>query len=232
MKIHCDLNIPCSGHLDRTAIDKLKLILSQLTQLNECAVALNYKMEGFNKNNIPRLLDTNIINPASFNSNYSLKIYTRITIDTNEPIHNEDLMMLRQKFDLIALRTNNLKVFQDACHIYNIDIISLHCDERLAFELKSIDIKQALKRKIYFELCYAPAIRDNQSRSFTIQLAKQLYEYTLGDNMIISSEAEIVSEIRSPGSIFYFAKSIGLPNDKAKFTTEKHCQQLLNKIKQ
>ncbi|KAI9475729.1 MAG: RNase P subunit p30-domain-containing protein [Benjaminiella poitrasii] len=227
-KTHYDLNIPYSGSVDRIAIDKLKLILSRLTQFNECTIALNYKLESLNGKNIPKLLDTSIFDPTSLNSKYPLNIYTRITVDTNDLIDNKDLNNLKKKFDLIALRTNNLNVFQAACHAYDIDIISLHCNERLAFELKPADVKKALERKIYFELCYAPAIRDNQAKSYTLQLAKQLFEYTLGSNMIISSEAETVSEIRSPGDILYFAKSFGLPNDKAKFTTEKYCQQLLN----
>jgi len=31
-EMYCDLNIPCSAQADRSAIDKLKLILSRLTQ--------------------------------------------------------------------------------------------------------------------------------------------------------------------------------------------------------
>jgi RNase P/RNase MRP subunit p30 len=36
-----------------------------------------------------------------------------------------------------------------------------------------------------------------------MQVAKQLFEYTQGNKIIISSEAEIVSEIRNPGDVFY-----------------------------
>jgi RNase P/RNase MRP subunit p30 len=127
---------------------------------------------------------------------------------------------LKKIFDLIALRTSNLEVFRTACQSSDIDIISLHCDERLAFELSPDDIKNAIAKNVYFELCYAPAIRgkwqstscllkanliskDNQARTYTMQLAKQLFQYTKGQHMIISSEAEIVSEIRNPADIFY-----------------------------
>lgn len=44
---------------------------------------------------------------------------------------------------------------------------------------------------------------DVQARTYTIQVAKQLFEYTKGDHCIISSEAEIVSEIRNPADVFY-----------------------------
>jgi RNase P/RNase MRP subunit p30 len=46
-------------------------------------------------------------------------------------------------------------------------------------------------------------ILDVQARTYTIQAAKQLFEHTQGNNCIISSEAEIVSEIRNPADIFY-----------------------------
>ena len=60
---------------------------------------------------------------------------------------------------MIALRTNDYNVFHAACQSNQIDIISLHVDERLTFELNSVDIKNALEKNIYFEICYAPAIR-------------------------------------------------------------------------
>lgn len=44
---------------------------------------------------------------------------------------------------------------------------------------------------------------DAQARTYTVQLAKQLFEYTQGRNVIISSEAHIVSEIRNPADVFY-----------------------------
>ncbi|KAK4515650.1 uncharacterized protein ATC70_010601 [Mucor velutinosus] len=219
--MYCDLNIPCSAQRDRSAIDKLKLILSRLTQLNEATVALNYTMES----KIPKPIDESIFDPSILNSKYPLKLYKRVTIDAINPQH---IAELRKQFDLIALKTNDYTVFHAACQSNLIDIISLYADERLTFELSSVDIKNALERNIYFEICYAPAIRDAQARTYTVQLAKQLFEYTQGRNVIISSEAHIVSEIRNPADVFYFAKSIGFPNDKAKFTVEKHCEQLLN----
>lgn len=115
----------------------------------------------------------------------------------------ETLVQLRENFDLIAIKTTNLGVFQQACASDAIDIISFYFTERLPFELKAADINKALERHIFFELSYANAIRDAQARTYTIQVAKQLFEYTHGNNCIISSEAEIVSEIRNPADVFY-----------------------------
>jgi RNase P/RNase MRP subunit p30 len=60
---------------------------------------------------------------------------------------------------LIAIKTTDVNVFKEACRIYNIDIISFYFNERMSFELSAVDIKKALERNIYFELCYANAIR-------------------------------------------------------------------------
>ncbi|KAI8883197.1 PHP domain-like protein [Backusella circina FSU 941] len=172
---------------------------------------------------------------SSIEADHPIRILTRVTIITNDVLSTEALTDLRQNYDLIALRTNNMQVFKQACQSYDIDIISLYPNERLEFELEQHDIELAMSRHVYFELCYSPSIRDNQARTMTLQLAKQLIEYTKGQKLIISSEAEIVSELRLPGDIFYFAKALGLPNDKAKFTTEKNGEQLLyyiNKRKQ
>ncbi|GAA5801794.1 RNase P subunit p30-domain-containing protein [Helicostylum pulchrum] len=223
--MYCDLNIPCSPNPDRASIDRLKLILSRLAQFQECTAALNFTMEG---EKIPTVSEKYDIAIELLNCQFPLTILTRVTIDTNEPLQPGIIQQLRNGFDLIALRTSNLSVFKEACASYDIDIISLSCTERMSFELNSVDINKALERFVFFELCYANAIRDVQARTYTMQVAKQLFEYGHGDKLIISSEAEIVSELRNPADVFYFAKSIGLPNDKAKFTVEKNCEQLLN----
>lgn len=44
---------------------------------------------------------------------------------------------------------------------------------------------------------------DIQARTYTMQVAKQLFEYGDGKRLIISSEAEIVSELRNPADVFY-----------------------------
>ncbi|CEP07370.1 hypothetical protein [Parasitella parasitica] len=209
MKMYYDLNIPYSEQADRSAVDRLKLILSRLTQLNEATVALNYTTGS-------KPINESIFDPSILNSVYPLTCYKRVTV---ESIDLQQIADLRDQFDLIAMRTNDYDEFHKACQSDTIDIISLHVDERLSFELNAVDIKNALQNNIYFEICYAPAIRDNQARIYTLQLAKQLFEYTQGQHVIISSEAQTVSEIRNPADVFYFAKSIGFPNDKAKFTS-------------
>lgn len=115
---------------------------------------------------------------------------TRVTINTNEPLEDvsfltarlnsskltankwnslqDTIKQLRDRFDLIAIRTNELYIFQEACRSYNIDLISLYCNERLSFELNSIDVNKALERNVFFELCYANAIRGTACKSYNL----------------------------------------------------------------
>ncbi|KAI8380110.1 RNase P subunit p30-domain-containing protein [Blakeslea trispora] len=225
-----DLNIPISFQPDRTAIDRLKLILSRLSRFNDCTVALNYTVDTIGKGKPLKPIEvTDLFDISTLQSNHSLRIIHRLTVQTDKPLSHEEIKPLKSQFDLVSIRTSSLAVFHLACTFYDIDLISLDCKERMAFELRATDIQSAVGRNIYFELCYAPSIRDNQLKTYTMQLAKQLFEHTKGHKLIISSEAEFVSEIRNPADIFYFAKAIGLPNDLAKFTVQKHPEQLIHK---
>lgn len=82
-----------------------------------------------------------------------------MALEAHSNDHQEDIERIRKEYDLVALKTRNSELFQAACSTLKIDIISFHFDERLSFELDSLDIKRALERCVYFEICYAPAIK-------------------------------------------------------------------------
>ncbi|KAI8976161.1 Polymerase/histidinol phosphatase-like protein [Pilobolus umbonatus] len=140
----------------------------------------------------------------SINTNNPVNLKSRITVDIEDTLDTEVLSQLKSQYDLVAIRTNNYTIFHE-------------------------DINRALKRNIYFEICYADAIKDDQCRIHTMQIAKCIFELTKGDHVIMSSQAESVSEIRNPFDIYYLAKSFGLPNDKAKHTIQNNCEQLLQR---
>ncbi|KAG1439660.1 hypothetical protein G6F56_012220 [Rhizopus delemar] len=196
--MYYDLNIPCSFSLDRVSVDKLKLILSRLSQFNECTAALNYTIQDLKK-----VKKANDFDTLGINSKYPLSILKRLTIDTDTIFNNEDIASLRQDYDLISLKTRSDELFELACKELNLDVISFHFDERLSFELNPLLIKRAMERRVYFEISYAPTIKDKQARLYTLQIAKELYECTKGQYWIISSETESVSDIRNPYDIFY-----------------------------
>lgn len=92
-----DLNIPYSSHLDRSGLDKLRLILSKCTQQNEYTVALNVTMNPNQQVRIPYFLfffltlytKVPTITPPDISTlgcKYSLNILKRVTIDTDAPL--------------------------------------------------------------------------------------------------------------------------------------------------
>ncbi|KAI9282688.1 RNase P subunit p30, partial [Sporodiniella umbellata] len=110
---------------------------------------------------------------------------------------------LRKSYDLVALKTRDIDLFEKACVGLKVDLISFHFDERIPFELNPLFIKKAIERNVYFEICYAPTIKDQQTRLYTLQIAKQLFDLTTGNYWILSSGTEAVSDIRNPSDIFY-----------------------------
>ncbi|CAO3676962.1 unnamed protein product [Rhizopus microsporus] len=122
-----DLNIPYSSHLDQSGLDKLRLILSKCTQQNEYTVALNVTMNP--NQQVPTITPPDI---STLGCKYSLNILKRVTIDTDAPLNANDI---RGTYDLVALRTRNAQVFEEACLRYDIDLITFHFDERISFEL-------------------------------------------------------------------------------------------------
>ena len=59
----------------------------------------------------------------------------------------------------------------------------------------------AVTRGMYFEIRYAPAIRDQNSRKNLIANAMALAKVTKGKNIIFTSEAAAALELRAPHDI-------------------------------
>ncbi|KAI9013404.1 RNase P subunit p30-domain-containing protein [Phycomyces nitens] len=209
-----DLNIPCPEQRDHKTIERLLLILSRFSQLDNSTIALNHVMDGYDPTKFKR------IEPIVFDQvKYPVNQLSRLTIDTNTLVPNDAIERAREHYDLVAIRTSAPEVFEQACTCLGVDVIALDCSQRLPFHIDPLLVQTAVNRDIYFEICYSPGIRDSTARGYLLQIAKQWANYTGKHHLLLSSEALSVSEIRAPGDVYYFAKSIGLPNDKAKCMT-------------
>ncbi|OAD70902.1 hypothetical protein PHYBLDRAFT_182355 [Phycomyces blakesleeanus NRRL 1555(-)] len=209
-----DLNIPCPAQRDHQTIERLLLILSRFSQLDTSTIALNHVMEGYNPTKFKRM------EPIVFEQvKYPVNQLSRLTIDTNTPLPDDAVQKAREYYDLVSIRTSDPCVFEQACTKLAVDVIALDCSQRLPFHIDPLLVQAAVDRDIYFEICYSPGIRDGTARGYLIQISKQWANYTGKHHLLFSSEALSVSDIRPPGFVYYFAKSIGLPNDKAKCMT-------------
>ncbi|KAI9310632.1 RNase P subunit p30, partial [Dichotomocladium elegans] len=106
-------------------------------------------------------------------------------------------------YQLVALRTSDEKVFEDACRSYMIDIISMDCTKRLPFRLDPMLVKEAMRRGIFFEINYGPGIQDLTQRAYLLQMSKEVASVTNAEHFIVSSEAADVSVIRAPFDIYH-----------------------------
>jgi ribonuclease P/MRP protein subunit RPP1 len=77
----------------------------------------------------------------------------------------------------------------------------LDLGSRLPFRIKNGPVNLAITRGMYFEIRYAPAIRDQNSRKNLIANAMALVKVTKGKNLILTSEAAAALEIRAPHDI-------------------------------
>ena len=102
------------------------------------------------------------------------------------------------------------KAFQVACKEGQVDIISLDLTQRLPFQLKFPTLNAAIQRGVYFEISIAPCIRDSSLRRNVISNAIQLIRVARNKNILLSTGAERVSELRSPHDVISLGCLFGL----------------------
>ena len=118
-------------------------------------------------------------------------------------------------YDIVAVRPLDEKSFQLSCKEANIDIISLDLTSRLPFQLKFPTVNAAIQRGLYFEVCYGSCLRDSSQRRNVISNALNLLRVTRGKNIIVSSGAEHLSELRNAHDVMNLASMWGMNQQKA-----------------
>jgi len=95
----------------------------------------------------------------------------------------------------------------DVCGHFDADIVSIDLGAR-AFKIKNGPVNLALSRGMVFEIRYSPAIRDQAARKNLFVSAAALIKITKGKNILLSSDAQAVLELRAPADVinmFVFA---------------------------
>jgi len=78
-------------------------------------------------------------------------------------------------------------MFELVCRDINVDIISIPFEDKINFNLKKSQIKEAIDKGTFFEICYGEFVKDISKRSIFISNVLMLAEVTKGRNLIISS---------------------------------------------
>ncbi|PON84179.1 RNase P subunit p [Trema orientale] len=158
--------------------------------------------------------------------------YTRLTVCADSPSHAQALNSgnpILKTYDLVSVRPLNQSVFDQACEKLEVDIIAIDFSEKLPFRLKLPMVKAAIQRGVYFEITYSNLIADVQARRQMIANAKLLVDWTRGKNLILSSAAPTVYELRGPYDVANLSFLLGLSLERAKAAVSKNCRTLITK---
>jgi len=228
----CDFNIPYpvqgNGKINEEQLINLKKILNMLQKFEYEAVAFNSTISGKIPTNGSNPIQTIPVDTS--NNKKDIKQFSRLTIIINDASQNYALNSNNETisaYDIIAVQPQNEKIFQLACSVLDIDIISLDFSSRLPFYLKLPMVNLAIERGIHFEITYGASIRDTTARKHLISNAANLVRVTRGKNIIISSEAQKALEIRGPYDIINLASIFGLNQALAKNCLTRNCRSVL-----
>ncbi|KAK2643203.1 hypothetical protein Ddye_024966 [Dipteronia dyeriana] len=156
--------------------------------------------------------------------------YTRLTVCADTVAQCQVLNAgnpVLKTYDLIAVKPLNQSAFDHACEKAAVDIISINFAEKVPFRLKLPMIKAAIERGVCFEITYSDLIIDLQARRQMICNAKLLVDWTRGKNLILSSAAPSVNELRGPYDVANLSSLLGLSMERAKAAVSKNCRNLI-----
>ncbi|KAI3887460.1 hypothetical protein MKX03_033555 [Papaver bracteatum] len=162
--------------------------------------------------------------------NTPFRQYTRLTVTVENIVQagvlNSGNPVLKT-YDLVAVKPLNQTVFDHVCKVSEVDLIAIDFSERLPFRLKLPMVKAAIERGIYFEITYSHLISDIQARRQMVTNAKLLVDWTRGKNIIFTSGASSVNELRGPYDVANLSSLLGLSMERAKAATSKNCRALI-----
>ncbi|XP_017046104.1 ribonuclease P protein subunit p30 [Drosophila ficusphila] len=160
-----------------------------------------------------------------------LRILQRITIlyvDVNVA-HAMSVSLNLRKFNLVAGQPKTDAALTHCCTAFNGDLITFNpvAGSRLMVNRKAYQV--AVRRGMFFEIKYAPAIVDSNNRKDMIKIAQNYCTKGKSKNIIFSSGAAHEFQLRGPYDVANLAYIFGLSEDQGKNAVDRHCRQLFLK---
>ena len=150
-----------------------------------------------------------------------LRQMSRINVTIDDVIDAQSLTSgntILNSFDIIAVRPGNLKVMAYLCKTAEIDIITLDFTHRLPFSTNKKLLDEAVKRGIHFEIIYSPILgAASGPRAETFSNTRVLIQYLRGRNVIISSGADNIANIRGPMDVCNIGERSSYVNFSSRF---------------
>ncbi|NXA10320.1 RPP30 protein, partial [Sapayoa aenigma] len=161
-----------------------------------------------------------------------IRVLTRLTLVVSDPSHCNLLRSTSANirlYDIIAVFPKTEKLFHIACTTLDVDLVCINVTEKLPFYFRRPPVNMAIDRGIYFELLYAPAIKDSTMRRYTISNAISLMQICKGkvssqsENKIINS-VQILLELYSHFNNSDRGLLFGLSESEAKAAVSTNCR--------
>ncbi|NXD13437.1 RPP30 protein, partial [Nothocercus nigrocapillus] len=165
-----------------------------------------------------------------------IKVLNRLTLVVSDPSHCNLLRSTSANvrlYDIIAVFPKTEKLFHIACTTLDVDLICINVTEKLPFYFRRPPVNVAIDRGIYFELLYAPAIKDSTMRRYTISNAISLMQICKGkvsshrENKIINSNSSGPLELRGPYDVANLGLLFGMSESDAKAAVSTNCRATL-----
>lgn len=146
-----------------------------------------------------------------------LNLYNRLTIIYSDPSvsHAMGRSQNYKKYHLIAALPTSESALQHSCQTFQGDIITYNA-ATIKIRLSRKFYYLAVRRNMFFEIKYTPAIVDASERRAIISRAQQYHMIGKSKGIIISSEAKNKFHVRSPFDISSLGLIFGLSEEQAK----------------
>lgn len=224
--MYFDLNLEISDSKNSYELENL---VTSCLEEGYAGIAINYKFSGNIKDikisinqkfNIDKLIENakkrvKLEKEDVFYKNFMQ--LSRITLKIDIPSaldHLKEENESLKQFDIIAVQTNNERVFSKIClEVAMVDIIAFDFSQKL-FKMKHNLIEEAHKRGIFFEILYADSIKDTDDRKMILSNLVQQVRLSRGKNLIQNSGATKSLYHRSPPDLMCFGSLIELKPDE------------------
>ncbi|KAL4711724.1 hypothetical protein ACJJTC_003491 [Scirpophaga incertulas] len=169
--------------------------------------------------------------PSNVQDSVSLNILQRVTIEFSDSgiAHKINQSDNIKKYDIIAVIPKTLQAFQYACGSMDIDIITFEPESRISFKVSRKLYRQAIDRGIFFEIMYAPAIKDSTCRKNIISTAHVYHAVGRSKNIIVTSAAENNCQTRDVHDVINLGFIFGLNSMESLEVVRNNARRLIIK---
>lgn len=145
------------------------------------------------------------------------RLTVRLPVGTSVDLATFNMNPSLPNFDLVAVEPACNATFAAACSQLNVDVIVINAADKLPYRLTVALVRQAMARGVFFEVAYAPALAGAAiAKKNLFNNMAFLVRFTKGKQLLISSAASTVMQLRGPYDVINLAALFGLSSDRAK----------------